>query len=152
RGPEVGWLLAQLEIEHDNLRAALDWAEETAAATAGRRLAARLGRFWQLRGYLAEGRERLARLLGLPDAPMGSPEDRAARAAAVAGAGSLADAVGDYPAARALAEQALAIWRQLKYAPGIADCLNDLDGVALATGDYDAARECFEGSLAIRRG
>lgn len=70
RGPaQLDWLdwldwLERLEREHDNLRAALDWFAEHGPAEDGLRLAAALGSrasFWVTRGYLAEGRQRLAR-------------------------------------------------------------------------------------------
>ena len=58
--------LDRLEQDHDNLRAALDWAVEHDAAETALRLVAALWRFWQMRGYLEEGRERLEQVLALP--------------------------------------------------------------------------------------
>ena len=52
-----GWLDG-LERDHDNLRAALDWATEHDPSVAVR-LAYALWRFWQQRGYLNEARARL---------------------------------------------------------------------------------------------
>src|SRR5205807_1508646 len=57
---------AQLEAEHDNLRAALAWS--LAADDRGEqalRLAGALSGFWQTRGSLSEGRQWLARALAL---------------------------------------------------------------------------------------
>src|SRR5574341_2383653 len=54
----------RLEIEHDNLRAALDWSQQSDhAAEMGLRLAGALARFWELRGYFSEGRERMSAAL-----------------------------------------------------------------------------------------
>ena len=50
--------LDRLEREHDNLRAALDWATPTATRPIAARLAFALWRFWQQRGYLNEARAR----------------------------------------------------------------------------------------------
>lgn len=56
-----------LELEHDNLRAALDHLSTTDPATA-LRMANRLAGFWSIRGYFSEGRRRLAALRDLvPD-------------------------------------------------------------------------------------
>jgi non-specific serine/threonine protein kinase len=62
----------ELELEHDNLRAALDWSLRRDPAAAAR-LGAALGEFWIRRGYLSEGRERLNRCLDAVDASGESP-------------------------------------------------------------------------------
>lgn len=56
-GPHQGEWLNRLTAEHDNIRAALDWAAARAPAS-GLRLAAALTRFWLARGHRSEGRER----------------------------------------------------------------------------------------------
>jgi hypothetical protein len=64
-GPDASMWLERLEHEHDNLRAALRWAEEQGAAEVGLRIAVAVGRFWLMRGYHEEGRAWVDRLLGL---------------------------------------------------------------------------------------
>ena len=54
-----------LELEHDNLRAALDWYAESDPAMA-LRMANRLTGFWSVRGYFSEGRRRLSDCSGAP--------------------------------------------------------------------------------------
>jgi predicted ATPase len=51
--------LDRLEQEHDNLRAALEWATDHPAPDVAVRLGFALWRFWQQRGYLNEARVRL---------------------------------------------------------------------------------------------
>ncbi|MBV9327671.1 MAG: XRE family transcriptional regulator [Chloroflexi bacterium] len=58
RGPDqVAWV-ERLDLEHDNLRAALAWCQMDAeGADAEERLAGALGRFWRDRGHNREGFE-----------------------------------------------------------------------------------------------
>jgi predicted ATPase/DNA-binding CsgD family transcriptional regulator len=105
---QLGWF-ELLEAEHDNLRAALEWAEQSGDATAGLRLASALHLFWQARGYWSEGRQRLERALALDPVPKPS----AARALALARLAKLAGSLGDLEAAIALAETSLALGREL---------------------------------------
>ncbi len=66
RGAAQALWLARLEQEHDNIRAALTWVLPHQAATAAR-LAAAMGRFWNIRGYLDEGRRWLSAALNKQD-------------------------------------------------------------------------------------
>jgi predicted ATPase len=147
QGPRQGEWLARLAAEHENLRAALAWTSERGEGEAGLRLGAALSRFWMVRGYLTEGRARLATVL----AGAGSEAGRTARAQALNGAGVLASNQGEYEAARALYEESLVIQRQIGDQRGIAISLNNLGNVASNQGEYEAARALYEESLAIRR-
>jgi len=148
KGPDVQLGLNQLETEHDNLRLALDWAESGRGdSVAGLQIAAALWWFWEMRGHLREGRRRLSGLLAAaPDT-----EALAIRAKALRGAGALARAQADYPAAEALHRESLAIRRELGDRGGIALALGSLGVVANERGNYDAARALQEESLAIQR-
>jgi predicted ATPase len=139
--------LDRLDGEHDNLRTALTWYTEQGVGEAGLRLGGALSRFWWVRGHLAEGRERLARLLALPGAEAGTAE----RAKALNGAGILAHYQSDDRSARSLLEESLAIGRELGDRAMIAACLNDLGNVAQEQGDAEAARALYEESLSLRR-
>ena len=62
--PEVG--ITRLEQDYDDLVSALEWARKTEQGKEsglGLQLAAALGPFWERRGFLSEGRERLAQAL-----------------------------------------------------------------------------------------
>ncbi len=61
-GPRQAEWISRLEMEHDNFRAALAWAD-AADPPLGLRLATRLTPFWTRRGHLTEGRERITRAL-----------------------------------------------------------------------------------------
>jgi tetratricopeptide (TPR) repeat protein len=120
---------------------------ESGDAEAGSRLAGALWRFWYVRGYYREGRERLVGLLALP----GAARRLAARAKALHAAGVLAHYQGDYDAADPLYEESLAIKRDLGDRRGIAKLLGDLGNVAYEHGDYRQARSLLEESLAIQQ-
>ncbi|MCL6650322.1 MAG: tetratricopeptide repeat protein, partial [Chloroflexi bacterium] len=158
RGSVQGEWLRRLEIDHDNLRAALRWAVETEeeAVPEKRQTALRLGaalaRFWETRGYWSEGREQLRRLLALPwDPQTASRELGLVRARVLHGAGILAFYQGDYTDARALLEECLSSSAAAGERRARAAALNSLGIVALSQGDFATARAKYEESLAIRR-
>ncbi len=135
--------LDRLEAELDNLRAALEWCEETGEVEIGLRLSGALWRFWSTRGYLAEGRERLATLL---TAYTSLPPSKATMKALYA-AGVLAEAQGDFAAARSHFEKNLLIQRELGDKWGVANSLNNLGIVAFRNDEYLTARSLYEESL-----
>ncbi len=87
--------LGRSRLEHSNFRAALDWLTETGDAEWGLRLAAAMFRFWEACEYLAEGRDKLDRILNLP----GAVAPTKARMRAVFAAGILASSQRDYASA-----------------------------------------------------
>lgn len=163
-GPAAATQLALLDTEHDNLRATLVWScefgaraedDSVAATVAGSgaamtaeralRLAAALGRFWWMRGYLSEGRRWLERVLSA------LPSPGEARAKALCWAGNLATTQGDHAPARVQLEESLALFRAQNNPHGIADTMETLGNLALAQGDLALAGARLEESLAIRR-
>jgi predicted ATPase/class 3 adenylate cyclase/Tfp pilus assembly protein PilF len=137
-----------LEIEHDNLRAALDWSQtEGESAQAALRLTAALLRFWGSRGHWAEAQERLAAALSRPDAAGRTT----GRAEALRGLAGLACFQGDYTAARSLLEEALSIGRELEDGNGVALTLLNLGDMVQHQGDFREARRFFEEALAVDR-
>ncbi len=145
-GVEQAAWFDRLEVEHANLRAALMWSVENGGTEAALRLVGALWRFWAVRGYFGEGRGWLeAALKESSDASPGF------RAKALNAAGYLALSRGDYPTARSLLEESLAIQRQLGEQAGIAISLSNLGAAAIQRGDHAVARSLHEESLAIRR-
>ncbi len=140
-GPDQGEWLDRLEAEHDNLRAALAWAEQQDQETA-LRLGAALWRFWYARGHLGEGRDWLERALARDGS--GRP---AARARALHGAGVLADLQGDFPRAETLLTESLALGRELADPALVAPVLYALGVVAHDRGDLVQAEARYEEAL-----
>ena len=96
-GDQKRWL-DRLELDHDNLRAALEWSVARGDASRALCLGAALWRFWQMRGHLREARSRLKTILAIPEAREHPKE----RARALEAAGGVAYWLGDLPAAQAL--------------------------------------------------
>ena len=140
----VVWL-DHLESEHDNLRAALEWSEVEGEEGEGLRLAAALGVFWQVRGYLSEGRGWLRGALKTQEGV--SP---ALRAKALGMAGRLASGQADYSVARRYYEESLTIYRDLDDKENIGRLLRYMGGIMVRQGDL-SARPRLEESLTIFR-
>ena len=102
-GPQKEAWFDRLEVEHDNLRAALTWTLRSKEAEAGLRLAAALGFFWEHRGYPYEGSEWLEKLLSIA-----SDVPAATRAKALRVAGSLAGGLGNDDLGRTYCEESSA--------------------------------------------
>jgi predicted ATPase/Tfp pilus assembly protein PilF len=146
-GPRQSLWLERLESEHDNLRAALSWVEESGEAEMGLRLGAALWRFWLTRGHMREGRDRLERLLALP----GTGVRTSARAKGAHGLGTIILEISDFTQARPFLEESLSIWRVLGDRKGTAAALNNLGWLASQIGDYATARSLSEEALARNR-
>ncbi|HEU0295760.1 MAG TPA: LuxR C-terminal-related transcriptional regulator [Anaerolineales bacterium] len=147
RGPRQKELFDQLEIEHDNLRAALEWSKsEFGSVEAGLLLGSALWRFWEIQNHLREGLEHLTDLLALPQAQAHT----AARAKALYGAGYLALMQGlarDYTASESLLNESLAIARERNEPQLIATAIYGLGVVARFRGDHERAEELLQESL-----
>ncbi|HET8629556.1 MAG TPA: tetratricopeptide repeat protein, partial [Thermomicrobiales bacterium] len=143
-GPAQPVWLARLEAEHDNLRAALRRALARGEATVALRLASALGEFWTTREHGREGRRWLEAALAA-----GGGAAPAWRAPALAGQGYLAWKMGDYPAARAAAEEALALAGEARDPAAGAAAERVLGLVAANRGDVVAAVAHYDAALAL---
>ena len=140
--------LSQIEVEHDNMRAALEFCVNAPAGReAGLRLACALARFWEVRGYSREGRGHFDALL----AGSKGAEPNALTAQALTGAGILAFRSGDFDAARTLHESSLSIWQRLGDEPKVAEALENLGNVAEDQGHFEEARTLYAQALEINR-
>jgi predicted ATPase/DNA-binding SARP family transcriptional activator/Tfp pilus assembly protein PilF len=135
-----------LNIEHDNLKAALDWSSSNYNGdTVALRLVAALWPFWLTRGYSADGLHYTRRILNRKVVDPITPE----RAKAYMGAGVLVCNQGDYLTGRTYFEESLEIFRKLDDKNGIASVLNALGNAAHALGEHDKAWDAYEASITI---
>jgi non-specific serine/threonine protein kinase len=147
-GREQGEWLERLEIEHDNLRAALEFcAQDPASGAVGLRLAGWLRKFWEIRGYYREGRDRCGAALSHPEAQAPSSE----RAAALNSAGWLAYRQNDYAASRPLFEESIRVSRSLNDAAGLAASLRGLGVLAADLREHALASALTEESVELCR-
>jgi len=109
-GPDAAAWLARLDDEHDNLRAALGWAQQQGDGPAARRLAGALGRYWAQRGRLSEGRRWCAAALALPGG--GGADTPSVRVNCLVAACRLAIGQAAYGEAEALVGEAAALARE----------------------------------------
>lgn len=144
-GAEQTEWLQRLEQERDNFRATLDHCEQEGNPEAAFRITRGIWRYWMIRGYLSEGRERMARLLAIPG---GSP---LWRGRAYVTAGNLAYMQGDYPAARKEYEAGSPLLQAAGDEQGRAAVLSNLGLIAWQQGEFPAATAFTRESLEIRQ-
>ncbi len=141
KGPNQAVWVGRLEQEHDNLRAALEWALEDVAGeqTVERReialrLSAALWPFWSMRGHYSEARTELSRALARSEGASISLRVKVLQADA-----NVTYQQGDYARAAGLAEQSLELYREQGNPRGIADCLGLLVELAMRGGKLSEA-------------
>jgi predicted ATPase/DNA-binding CsgD family transcriptional regulator len=149
-GKDRGFWLGRLDAEHDNLRAALAWTQESVEAEMGLRLAGALSWFWYHREYWSEWRRWLDGTLAIRESVRGQGLT-AARAKALSGGGFLAWMQGEQGMARSQLEESVALWREVGDMQGLAQALRFLSGSFESRGDYAAARPLAEESVKLFR-
>jgi len=170
QGQQQKLLLDRLEKEHDNFSAAFEWLNASAecrmrsvkcpegesrdeqvtitaeSGTLALRLAIALHPFWEMRGYMTEGRTRLgAALRGA-----GSDVDNEVRAQALYAAGRIALIKGDDEAAERLTLESLELHREVRHKLGMSCALVSLGHLAIRRGDSVRAREMYEEAFILR--
>jgi len=139
-------LVSRLEVEHDNLRAALRWLVDHGDVERGVQLAGALWSFWEVHGHLSEGLTWLDAALSR-DPPASAP----ARARALIGAAALRRERGDFAAAAASARESATIRRAIGDQAGLAESLLILANVVALAGEPTEATSLAAECLAIRR-
>ena len=141
RGSPKPWLDG-LELEHDNIRAALDWLEASGESQEALQLAGALGRFWAMRGHFAEGRARLERILSADDRPTVHRARALNSLALIELTGAAAPAVGER--VRDLADRAASIFELLDDPWGKAQSRFYTGSSLIEDGRADEARRLLE--------
>ena len=142
---QIEWLRL-VELELDNMRAALRWAHEQPDPEIQLRLTGALGPFWAFRGHVNEGRRWVESALGRSTGHVTSLRASLLRAAA-----NLARARGDYDQAKAVLEECLVLQRKAGDEAGLAGALKDLGNIHSDEGDIASARSLWESSLSYWR-
>lgn len=168
--------LELLQEEHGNIMAALLWASSLAGAEndasslngkVDKEKTARLAAleiivrivgsfcaFWDIRGYLNEGREQVSAALGLLSSlspSLGLMVSPLLKAKVLNSGGILARKQGEYTEARSLFRESLDISREIDDKEGIASTLKGMGNVAFMQGDYEEATASFREGLDISR-
>jgi predicted ATPase len=142
---EAAWS-EQLEIEHDNLRAAIDLVDRSDPERC-LQLVGALAWFFQTRSYFVEGRELLTRAVAATAAAPARP----ARARALWGVANTLTWQGDGASALTWMEEALAMWRVLGDRREIALALEGIGWAQLLASNDEAGCHTFEESLELFR-
>jgi predicted ATPase len=145
----------RIDLELDNLELAMEWSLDAGEPVLGLRIAGAIWRFWKVTFRFSTGAQWLGRVL-----EAGATVDKAVRAKALVGLGTLMSYTDDPGSARALLEEAIEIYRELEeqdtdpavlnrgYAPAV---------ISLATNiwqheqDFDRATELWSEALEIAR-
>ncbi len=181
RGPQQLSWLAWLDMDRDNIRAALEWLLLRAkdgvmvstlssfegewktsvgvrgemlrskpipeaglpALTLCLRLAAALRPYWEWQGYLAEGRSCLDAALAVQLPEKVDETALEASAKGLSEAARLLCLQNEQARAVELAEESIALWRQLDNPSGLATALLHRGWAAHAMGDYELAKSLY---------
>jgi predicted ATPase len=136
----------RLDVEQNNLRAALDWLIRSNEAQNGLRLAGALAEFWWVSGHLGEALKTFDLLFALPEAS----QPTAARAKALMAAAQIM-AYSDSKKANLWLEESVRIYRELGDKGGLALAIGHLGDHLLWTGEHARGRALAEQSVVMFR-
>ncbi|HLY15357.1 MAG TPA: adenylate/guanylate cyclase domain-containing protein [Candidatus Limnocylindrales bacterium] len=144
-GSDVVQVVARLDADYDNLRAAIRWSIESGEALMALRILGCAWRFWYQGSHLAEGRALVEEALRLP-AAAGLTQDRAI---GLNGAGGIVYWLADFDVAERYWTEALAINEALGDTAGMAEGHYNLSFTAMIASDFPRQRAHFDAALAL---
>lgn len=139
------WWLDRIEVDHDNMRAALKWAIARGDADLAFSVCFAMWRFWQMRGWLHEGRRLVEEALTLENGSIAGRRD------ALEAAGGLAYWQADSQATLDFYAGALDLARQVDDAARLADALYNYSVPLTFYDSRESARIHAEEALTIGR-
>lgn len=139
--------LDRLDSELDNLRVALSCARDRGGALLGLQLAVSLAPFWELRGYLTEGRAWLDQLLHAAGV-----EDRGLRVRAFIVAARLARVQHDALAAREMGHWGFDLAKERGNDRDMVEALHEIGFADLHLGEFSAAATAFKDGSRLAHG
>lgn len=143
---QVEWL-NRTEAEHSNIRAAFEWSQsEESLSLDALILATSLHRYWEIRGFLQEGRKTIESLLERV-----SEEQEVWRMRALNNVGTLMNDLTDHQAAEKAFSAALALARKRQGKLEMAVILNNLGLTAKNRGFLEESIAYFEESSELAR-
>lgn len=143
-GPEAGEWMARFEAEYDNLRAAFERACQVPDPEAALRIAGGLFLFWNLKGFLGEGRGWLERALAI-----GGDATPSARARAQLGYGVLLEQQGERERGCDVLRASVELFRSSREAHETAYALSRLGAIEARLGKHAEARRTLDESLTL---
>jgi predicted ATPase/class 3 adenylate cyclase len=142
QGPtQVEWL-GRLEMENDNLRAAMAWALSMGNDEIAAGMGWSLRIFWWLHGHQQEGRRSMEALL--EHQPAGIQ-----RTMALSTAGSAALVQGEHEVADRYFRDAIELSREIGDKPRLSFCLQSLGLSSLNLSDWETAEACFREAIPL---
>ncbi len=145
-GPGQSEAANRLDVELENVRAALRWTCETGRGDQALRLGIALSRYWELHGHAVEGRAWLEAALA-----MAGEADARLRAKGLLAAAGLARLQCEYERMENLVQASLEIARCGDDRTAVADALSQIGNARYFQGRVEDARESTIESLEIRR-
>ncbi len=143
-------IMARLEGDYENIRAALTWAWETGETMHGLRTAAALRRFWASHSQYLEGLDWLERFITRAGAPT-NRDEQVALAEAWTGVLMITHRLDRLEHAREAGEMALALRLALGDKTQTAYATMNLANPIIALHDYERAQALLEDCLTLHR-